>query len=435
MSSPLTSLAGTFALLAALVGMLLVGVIDERPSVAPPAEATGEPAAAALDPEELARLGRERTPEVARRVERLRNLRFDSVPVPRMTDTEGLRAYTEKRLARPAVQRRIALADIELQLLGLLEPGESIGDVAADTSGATAAYYDPREGELFLLGDAVPAGEGVAEFVLAHELTHALEDQRFDLRDFGPLSDDRELARAALIEGSATALMNRYAAAHLDPAELAGDAGAIDPGTDELPRFALAELLFAYLSGARFIESLLELSDDWKLVDHAYRSRPPASSEQVLHPEKYLRNEEPRPAPRAASPGPGWRAVDRETMGEFATAEVLREGVGTPTARSAAAGWGGDRYVLWRRAGAGPGAGPHADHALSLAWRWDTKRDAREFADAARKWLDEGLDGTRAGENTWRLPQGWAALRARDDDVFVALAPSREEAARMTAPR
>ncbi|HEY8466606.1 MAG TPA: hypothetical protein VIL04_07370 [Solirubrobacterales bacterium] len=432
--NPLPSLAGTLALLALLAAGLLAGLVWERPSVAPSGPG-GEPDAAGLDPDELARLGRERTPVVARRVERLRGLRFEAVPEARLSDTEALRERLEQELAHPDAQRLVALADIELQLLGLLEPDQSLGEIAADTSGATAAYYDPREDELFLLGDAVPAGAGIAEFVLAHELTHALEDQSFGIEDPGVRADDRDLARAALIEGSATELMLRYALTHLGPGELAVDTEAIEPGTDDLPRFVLSEMLFTYFGGQRFVESLLELSPDWKLVDYAYRHRPPASTEQVIHPEKYLANEEPLPAPRLNSPGPGWRMVDRETIGEFATRELLRSALDPVEARRAAAGWGGDRYVLWRRAGAGPDADTHADHALALAWRWDTRRDAREFATAVRDWLAEGLDGRREATDAWRLPQGWAASSARGEVVLVALAPTRAEAKRMTRVR
>ena len=427
----LAALAGTCLLLALLAGALFAGSEWGRPA-APPGGAAGERPAARLDADELARLGRERAPEVAPRGERLRGLRFDAVPEAQLSDTEALRAVLEEQLARPAAQRRLALADVELRLLGLLEPGQSVGELAADTSGATAAYYDPRTDELFLLADAVPASRGVAEFVLAHELTHALEDQRFGLEDPGVRADDGELARTALIEGSATALMMRYATRHLDPGDLALDAGAIDPGTEDMPRFLLSQLLFAYFGGQRFVESLLELSPDWKVVDHAYRSRPPVSTEQIIHPEKYLAGERPLPAPRPGRPGPGWRKADEETIGEFATRENLRIALGFAASRRAAAGWGGDRYVLWRRAGAGPGADAHADHALALAWRWDTRADALEFAGAARAWLTAGLDGTPEGAGTWRLPQGWAALSAHGDEVLVALAPTRAEAERMT---
>src|SRR5918997_172532 len=137
----------------------------------------------------------------------------------------------------------------------------------------------------------------LAEMILAHELTHALEDQRFGLglEDFSG-SDDRQLARLAMIEGSASWLMERYADQHFTAEESLGGAlaGAF-AGTNSLPAFLEAQLVFPYLGGQQFVEALRERAGGrWDLVDLAERSRPPESTEQILHPDKYVGAEAPQ---------------------------------------------------------------------------------------------------------------------------------------------
>jgi hypothetical protein len=126
----------------------------------------------------------------------------------------------------------------------------------------------------------------------------------------------------------------------------------------------------------------------------ARREGPPDSTEQVLHPDKYLRVEEPLRVSLDVALGSGWRRTASGTWGEFQTRELVGE--------RAAAGWGGDRYELWH--------GPGGD-VLAMRWRWDTPRDAREFASAARE-------------------LGATARRASGDAVTLAWAPSAGLAAR-----
>jgi hypothetical protein len=90
----------------------------------------------------------------------------------------------------------------------------------------------------------------------------------------------------------------------------------------------------------------------------------------VLHPEKYLRVEEPLPVSLDLRLGAGWRRTAAGVWGEWATSQLVGE--------KAAAGWGGDRYELWERGGQG---------RLAMRWRWDTRRDTREFLAAARERL------------------------------------------------
>ena len=123
--------------------------------------------------------------------------------------------------------------------------------------------------------------------------------------------------------------------------------------TGSLPGFLQAQLVFPYTRGAQFVAALRERAGGrWTLVDLAERTRPPASTEQVMHPEKWVRVEPPLPVRigAGAALGDGWSRAASGVLGEFQTRELLARAGGGGSA-DAAKGWGGDRYELWRARG------------------------------------------------------------------------------------
>ena len=315
----------------------------------------------------------------------------------------------------PASERRV---DEEvLKLLGLLEPGVDLRDVSATVFGqGVAGYYDPRSKRLRIVRGAQTTNRFLKEITLAHELTHALEDQRFglDLEDSSG-SDDAALAQLALVEGSATAVMLTYGERHFSAEQtLGGLFASLGQDTGDLPPFVEAQLLFPYLTGQRFIERLYATGDDsWSVVNTAERFRPPVSTEQILHPEKYLEVEQPDRVRLDTGRvlGEGWKRVVAGTWGEWATGELLAD-------PGPAEGWGGDRYELWQQPVEGCQAPCRQRDALVMRWRWDTRRDAREFETALREWLPE--------------QPGPSAVASRGSEVTLALAPDAGLAQRLT---
>jgi hypothetical protein len=370
--------------------------------------------AAALRPDPVER--------IADRVERERGLRFTREPDPiQVTPSQARREGVESLDEDYPPARRRADAEL-LVLLGLLPPGTDLGEVAASTYGeGVAGYYDPRSGRLRIVKGAQTANRVLYEMTLAHELTHALEDQRFGFElERLAAGDDAALAYTALIEGTASALMYRYVEHRFGAEETFGGlaASAFQP-TGNLPPYLMAQLVFPYIAGEAFVARLLEVGrDDWTVVNAALRVRPPVSSEQVMHPQAYLEGDDPeRVSPRApvAALGEGWRPLRRTTLGEWATGRLLARAGGT-AAGDAAAGWGGDRAVLLGRGD---------ERALVVRWTWDTPRDADGFTRALRAWGDEGLpDSTPAGSDAWRTPDGAAALHRAGSAVTLVLAPS-----------
>jgi hypothetical protein len=311
---------------------------------------------------------------LAHRVETLRGLRFKRVPVPVKVSGEVARREGLEDLDRSYPAARRHADEAILRRLGLIDPGVDLRAVSASLygEGGVAGYYDPRSKRLRIVTGAATGSRVLQEVTLAHELTHALEDQRFGLSPEEGSNDDPALARLALIEGSATLVMERYLLRYFSAEEaLAGVLGSAFSTGPDLPPFLQAQLLFPYTGGMTFVQELRQRAGGrWTLVDLADRVRPPDSTEQVLHPEKYLRVEEPLPVSLDAHLGAGWRRAASGVWGEWATSELVGE--------QAAAGWGGDRYELWQ--------GPGGD-VLAMRWRWDTRRDAREFLAAVRERL------------------------------------------------
>jgi hypothetical protein len=401
-----TPYAVAFAVLALLAGAALAFPGGDGGGAAPPpahAARAAQPAAAPVS-------------TIARRVERIRGLRFRRLPRPVEVSPAQARREGLEDLDRsyPAAQRR---ADEEvLKLLGLIRPSVDLRKVQASVFGdAVAGYYEPRSKRLRIVRGAQTSNRVLEQTTLAHELTHALEDQRFGLGldDTGG-SDDAALARLAMVEGTATTVMLTYMERHFSSGEtLGGLLSSLGQDTGDLPPFVEAQLLFPYTAGQRFVARLHQTgAGTWSLLDTAERYRPPASTEQVLHPDKYLAVEQPERVRSQAGEvlGRGWQRLAAGTWGEWATGELL----GDP---GAAVGWGGDRYELWQRLRGACAAPCRARDALVMQWRWDTRTAARRFATALRAW--------QAGR------PGASAVAARRRDVTLALAPDRALARRL----
>jgi hypothetical protein len=360
---------------------------------------------------------------IAHRVETLRHLRYRTIP--------------QARAASPAEARRDGLADFDrsypiarrhadeqmLAMLGLVPPGLSLRDVAASLySQGVAGYYDPRSKKLRTVSGPATGTRVLAETTLAHELDHALEDQHFGLLGAADRLDadsDAALAHLSLVEGTATTLMEQYMRRYFTTEEaLAGTLASAFADTGQMPPFLEAQTVFPYIGGMRFVQDLLDRAGgSWALVDTAEKLRPPASTEQIMHPDRYLQADQPKPVRLAlgGALGPGWTRAAAGTWGELQTREMLAA-AGGGGAEAAAAGWGGDRWELWH-------AG--ASRALVMRWRWDTPRDEHEFAGRLRAWVRDG-----------RRPAGEvAAVVDRGGRVTLALAPDRTIAQRLAPSR
>ncbi len=242
-----------------------------------------------------------------------------------------------------------------------------------------AGYYDPKAQQFYLADWIELDGQ---KPVMAHELTHALQDQHFNLKRFDkwPKGDsDAELAAHALIEGDATLAMMRYLEKHPLIA-LAFLKSSQDTSVEQFkhaPRALRESLMFPYMEGSTWATQVYRRGG-WAMVSQAF-TKLPQSTEQILHAEKYFAYE---PPVKLTLPnftlalGPGWKRIDNDVSGEWGYYLALDEYLNDVTqSKRAAAGWGGDRFALYE--------GPQkSDVFLAQVTAWDTAADAKEFFDA-----------------------------------------------------
>lgn len=274
------------------------------------------------------------------------------------------------------------------------------------------------------------AAESALSF-LVHELGHSLQYQNLPTPKLARLgTDDERLAALALLEGDAMLVMLAWLANRnhvplrraLVRFDEGVEAGLVErqarasPSNRRLasaPSLVSERMTFPYLGGLRFVGKL-HRAGGLPLVDRAYSS-PPATTEQVLHPERYLAGEAAVPV-LPPPPPPGFVAIASGRMGELLTRTTFAQCLPAGEAGSAAEGWGGDAFTLARSA-----AG-----RLALVWSttWDTEADAVEVERAAAR-----MATCWAQASVSPLFDGGTLVRRRGERVALArgLAPSQAE--------
>jgi hypothetical protein len=189
-----------------------------------------------------------------------------------------------------------------LVLLGLLRPDQDLTAIMLNLlSEQVIGFYDEASKRMYLIGE-VAEPTPASKVTFAHEFTHSLQDEYYNLKALDPPNsddDDRSSAIQALVEGDATLVMLLYARNELSPEDrreyARSQAGGDTSALDQAPLVLRTELLFPYTDGLRFVQTLYR-QGGFAAVDAAFRS-PPQSTEQVLHPEKYTAQEAPISVP------------------------------------------------------------------------------------------------------------------------------------------
>lgn len=317
---------------------------------------------------------------------------------------------------------------LELAALGFLPADTDLrGLIQALYTEQIAGFYDSDTGSLAVISDEAELSP-LDKTTYAHEFTHALQDQHYGLEALDPEdnSDDASLAVTALIEGDAMLVQEQYMLQFLDSEdlfEMLTEAAAAEyPLLDSAPPIVREQLMFPYDAGLLFVKTIIE-DGGYEALNEAYL-HPPLSTEQVLHPDKYLSGELPQvvglPA-LTATLGSGWQWVDTNVLGEFTLRLYLEQHLTSRQAAAAAAGWGGDRYVVYH---------DQSEDALVLVMRtvWDTATEAAEFMDAYRV-FGEARFGTTGGETAARVC--WASDNAlciyqAGAETLIIYAPTAE---------
>ena len=377
--------------------------------------------------------------DVRRRLVATRGLDFTR-PVPtRALAPADVSAAVGNELARSVSPEDRSRAELVYGRLSLVPPGTQL-EPAMQRLFTTqlVAFYDPRTGSLAVATGAIDAGgpaqrvlttvtgrDLVGEVIVAHELTHALQDQHWglptDAETATATNTDRVLARRALLEGDATwASFATVGGGRLDDdtrarvlAQLGGLRGQLATSVPDVPPLLRDTLAFQYQDGARFVDQLLARGG-WPAVDRA-EADPPTSTEQVLHPERYLASARDIPARvdvagTASLARAGFEPILTDTLGEAVIRIYASRTLSPAEAGRVADGWDGDRLLAFARG---------TDLVIVWMTAWDTDADAVEFADALPQ-ITPGVHVERRGKRVlallgpWphRLPAGvWSSSR------------------------
>lgn len=347
----------------------------------------------------------------------------------------GRRQMADRLVSGIDAEDRQDMADLQelYWILGLLDPSRQLYPLFLELlEEQVIGLFDMEEEDLLVLAESLPL-DAKGQLTLAHELVHALQAQHFEafrLVEDVKGSPDSELAVRALLEGDATFSSTLYSIDNIDLRELLTllerSESAGSPVFDAAPPVLQKTLTFPYDAGYDFITALWETRFSWTVVNAAY-GRPPSSTEQVLHPVKYLAGEAPLEVslpPMAARFSDQWSVVSEGALGEFLLRTYLESGLADSEAERAAAGWGGDRFQVLRS--------DSGDRTFVYLVAWDTAEEAREFFDEYRRFTD-GLrdwEADDAGETRvqWHSPGRWVLLEREGDRVFIAISPDQETA-------
>jgi len=336
--------------------------------------------------------------------------------------------YLEENLRAEYSPEEVHAQQAALRAFGLVSPDFNLEKFLLDFYTEQAAgFYDPRRKTMYL-ADWVT--EDMQRLVLTHELTHALQDQNFDLERFlhaDRANDDSTGARQAVVEGHATAAMMQDLVRPLDLAQVPSLAPMMGPVVhqqmEEFPAFTNApfffrfQALFPYTEGVSFMQRGLA-AGGWKSLNALFTD-PPRTTKEFFEPEFYFEHKLlpsltlRRPA--ALSGTAGLRVVGENTLGELGYYALLGQLLSEAEGKRVARGWMADRYLLYE--------GPDEHYILVARTRWSNPEAALAFfrdyhTILARKYPELTADP----QSTERLFVGLTAsgrviVLAQDDEV------------------
>ncbi len=365
----------------------------------------------------------------------MRGLSWDGNPTVNLVSPSQAETVLELELEQSGYAASVAGQGKALAALGFIDPSFDFTQYSlTGLSEGQLGFYNPLDKSIYLIG--YQSG-GLGHLVFTHEFDHALIDHYFpgvERAYLGPACADnsqRCQAIQALVEGDASLLMDQWYATYATAADKK-DIGQYQipfasPTDPNPPPYASPLADFIYSTGEQFVLALWK-KGGWGEVDKAYDNLP-ASTEQILHPEKYLAAEQPvaMTAPDLLPAlGSGWNLVRSDSLGELMTYLLLAYGtdahwqIPAADALTASAGWGGDHYAVYEFA-----TGNQA--VVAAEWNWDTDKDAAEFLSNMNVYLDNrSLTGkaNQPGGSCWLLTNQTACLYHADRNTLWIMAPN-----------
>ncbi len=424
--------------LALLPAALALWIHDARTTaIAGPAEA-GAPAAATLAPAPAKNRSDLTPDDIARDVERIRGLKFAEVPpvvfidqaqAQKMQDRQA--AKVKRRLNGKSDQleklRRQSAAALEFtKLAGVVDPDFNVQATVKSLLGSVIGEFDPDSRKVKVLETFGETPEQRAT-VVSHELDHSLDNAHYPraFKAKESTNSERQLAVSALVEGTATVVAQRFDEQHGYQAAVAGgDLLSAENAGYGVPPVLAAQFRFPYTSGAKFVQSLYDRADGWRLVNRAFR-HPPTSTAQILDPELWIRHTgyaKVRVNPRLGAP---LELADQSISGQLDAELVLALVLPANVAVDASEGWDGGSIAVWKRPEGGKCAPPcRADNAGVIADRWRSVKAAARFLGRLPAYLRARVSAQPDGVGLWRIDDGFAAIALNGHGTAMAFAPS-----------
>jgi hypothetical protein len=346
-------------------------------------------------------------------VSRIRGQAFDKAVPPNIYSREELGKEMHRMMEEEYTAEELELLDGSYKAFGLVPASMDCKQVVTQLlTEEVAGFYDPDSKRMVLIveeGSAEDPGwlgrllgakptfdKDEQKTTLAHELTHALQDQLYDLNamQLGIEKDDDMLtAFSALVEGDATLLMfaemdDEQDITQMDPDAIRATFNIMSwmlplAGGETFrksPPIFRDSLIFPYFQGMVFVLSGAEYGG-WERIHQIY-SNPPTSTEQILHPQKYFGKEQDTPQaveiPDMQDLLPDWKHLGGNVLGELQTSILLSRVIG---GKAAADGWDGDRYEIFKTESGSLG--------LISVSIWDSENDAQEFEAAYKNYREK----------------------------------------------
>jgi hypothetical protein len=285
----------------------------------------------------------------------------------------------------------------ELRALGMVQGNVDLFAKENQLSGATTeAFYDPDKKEVVVPGATLDVEQRVT---LAHELTHTLDDEHFDLSKLAKVGDQHDTdAVTALIEGDAVWVQNKYeaqlSASDLRAYERSQETAVSPGGLAGVPKIFEVLSEWPYDFGPLFVDILREDGGQARL-DRAFRS-PPIDEEQVIDPIAYLDGDQPGPISAPTLPHGAKKLDGGKEFGSLAWFQILSERIDPHVALKATLGWGADSYIDAREG---------TKTCVEVHYRGETKQDNVEMLGALHQWIAA-------------LPKGMASVTENSDNTL-----------------
>ena len=378
----------------------------------------------------------------------------------KLVNREEVEAFVSKHTTEDEDAKRLRRSELVLKKFGLLPRDFDLSKfLVALLKEQVAGYYDPKTKTVNLLDWVGPEQQ---KPVLAHELTHALQDQSFDLEKFmrpGDVdlndkktvtqsdieNDEISTVRQAVVEGQAMVVLVDYMLAPLgqslkDAPELVNTLkqGMIAATTDSpqfqnAPVYLREALTFPYRYGIDFIAELLTNSGKEKTFVGLFQN-PPKSTRQIMEPKAYISGEriDPMPLPDFKEAFNNYDRFDVGSVGELDVAVLLDQYAGQDASRALYPHWRGGYYYAAR-----PKSAPSGPVAILYVSRWSSEEKAADFAKIygdslskrytrAREITPNGNDLpsvppkiTARGKHTWLTEEGPVVVEQQAETVLV----------------